>query len=407
MKILIINHYSGSPSYGMEYRSFYFAKEWTQMGHKLLIVTASFTHLRSKQFIIKDRAEKINIEGIEHLVLHTPQYKNNNYKRIINILFFLLRLFQNWKKIAEDFNPNIIIVSSTFCFDIYTARKIANFSNSKLVFEVHDLWPLSPMELGDYSKYHPYIYLMQKAENYAYKHSSSVVSILPKTESYMLEHGLAAGKFVYIPNGICIDDWNNELELPETITEVIKNLKLNGTKILAYAGNHGIANALGNLIDAMVQLQSEKIVLLMIGNGQEKKNLIKQSKSNQLENVIFLPAIAKTYMPSLLEKMDILFISLQNQPVFRFGISPNKLIDYMMAGKPIIQAINAGNDIVKEAKCGISIDPENTDQIVSAVKSLLIKPDSELTEMGRLGREYCLKNHDFKILAKKFLDAIE
>ena len=164
MNILVINHYAGAPSLGMEYRHYYLAREWQRSGHKVLIVTASYTHLRSKQFHLNKKVEKINVEGVCYIVIKTPAYEGNNYKRILNILTFVFRLKRNWGKIAKEFKPEIVITSSTYCFDIYSSRKIALLSGAKLVFEVHDLWPLSPMELGKISKWHPYINLMQRAE---------------------------------------------------------------------------------------------------------------------------------------------------------------------------------------------------------------------------------------------------
>ena len=406
MNILVINHYAGAPSLGMEYRQYYLAREWQKAGNNVMIVTASHTHLRSKQFSVSSRIEKQVVEDVNYLVFKTPSYEGNNYKRILNIVSFILTLKRNWKKIAKGFNPDIVITSSTFCFDIYSSKKMADFTDAKLVFEVHDLWPLSPKELGGYSKWHPYIFLMQRAENFAYKYSDKVVSILPKTIDYMLEHGLRRDKFVHIPNGISIDDWKTENELPLEISELLENLKQQKNKIIGYAGNHGIANALNNLIDAMKLLKDKRVVLLLIGKGQEKQNLMKRVKEESITNVFFVSAVPKPIIPSLLDKLDILYVGLQNQPVFRFGVSPNKLIDYMMVGKPIIQAINAGNDMVSEAGCGITIEPENTSVIVSAIKTLTSLSENDLLEIGKKGKEYCLKNHDYKVLAKRFIDSL-
>ena len=406
MNILVINHYAGAPSYGMEYRQYYLTREWQRAGHNVLIVTASYTHLRSKQFPVSKKLEKILIEGINYLVLDTPYYEENNYKRIFNILSFILLLKRNWEKIATDFSPNVVITSSTFCFDIYSSKKIADKSGAKLVFEVHDLWPLSPMELGSYSKWHPFIFLMQRAENYAYKYSDKVVSILPKTLDYMIDHGLKKDKFVHIPNGICMEEWKIDNKIPLELSALLNNLKQQKKIIIGYAGNHGIANALNNLVDAMKSLQNENVVLLLIGKGQEKQNLKKRVREKNITNVHFISAVPKTVIPSLLDKLDILYVGLQNQPVFRFGISPNKLIDYMMAGKPIIQAINAGNDMVSEAGCGVSIEPENTEAIVNAIRHLITQTQESLIELGTRGKDFCTKNYDYKILANKFLEIL-
>ena len=407
MNILVINHYAGAPSRGMEYRQYYLAREWQRAGHNILIVTASYTHLRSKQFPVSEKIEKILIEGINYLVLKTPSYEENNYKRIFNILAFLYGLKRNWKKIVNEFNPNVVIASSTFCFDIYSSKKIADISGAKLVFEVHDLWPLSPIELGGYSRWHPYIFLMQRAENFAYKYADKVISILPKTLDYMIDHGLKKDKFVHIPNGICTGEWKIDSEIPVEISELLDNLRQRKKIIIGYAGNHGIANALNNLIDAMEALQNENVFLMLIGKGQEKQNLMKRVREKNITNVHFISAVPKTVIPSLLDKLDILYVGLQNQPVFRFGISPNKLIDYMMAGKPIIQAINAGNDMVTEAGCGISIEPENTKAVINGIRHLITQSEEKLIELGNRGKDYCVKNHDYKVLANQFLEALQ
>jgi glycosyltransferase involved in cell wall biosynthesis len=104
--------------------------------------------------------------------------------------------------------------------------------------------------------------------------------------------------------------------------------------------------------------------------------------------------------------MDILYIGWRRSPLYRFGVSPNKLFDYMMAGKPIINAISAGNDLVAESGCGISIPPEDPVAIAEAIKKLIDMSPLEREEMGRRGREYVIKNHDYKVLAKRFLEAM-
>jgi glycosyltransferase involved in cell wall biosynthesis len=406
MRILIINLYAGAPSMGMEYRPYYLANYWKKAGHKVLIVTASHHHLRSKQFESVKDIEKQNVDGIDYLVFKTPDYSRNTLKRVLNIFVFLRKLSTSKKRIAAEFNPDIVIASSTFVFDIYSAKKIASICNSKLVFEVCDLWPLSIIELGGFSKWHPFVMAMQMAENYAFKHTDKVVTVLPEAKDYMVEHGLKPEKFIYVPNGIVVEDWNIENEIPHWLIEMISKIKLQNKKIIGYAGNHGVANALFPLIDAMQILQNDNVDLLLIGRGQEKENLKLKVKQQNLNNVHFIDPLPKTIIPALLDKLNILYIGLQNQPVFRFGISPNKLMDYMMAGKPIIQAIKAGNDITTEAKCGISIEPENSKAIADAVKYLLSLSDEELMELGENGRRFCLKYHDYQILSKKFLDAI-
>jgi glycosyltransferase involved in cell wall biosynthesis len=402
MNILLINHYAGSPEMGMEYRPYYLAKEWIKEGHKVLIAGATYSHLRKKQ------PEKgwQKIEGIDYYWIKTNRYKNNGIGRIISMFLFVFQLFFASKP-YKKFKPDIVIASSTYPLDIYPAHKIARQCHAKLIYEVHDLWPLSPMELGGYSKHHPFIMIMQWAENFAYRHVDKVVSILPCAEEHMREHGLKAGKFVHIPNGIILNDWKFPIELPEEHLTLLTELKAEGKFIIGFAGSHGIANSLDIIIKVVASLIDESINLVLVGNGAEKERLQKYVIDNNISNIYFLPPVNKLAIPSLLKLMDALYIGLQKQPLFRFGISPNKIFDYMMSGKPIIQAINAGNNIVKEAKCGLSVKPDNVEDITSAICKLYQMPEEERKEMGENGRRYVLEHHTYDILGIHFLNIMD
>ena len=125
------------------------------------------------------------------------------------------------------------------------------------------------------------------------------------------------------------------------------------------------------------------------------------------ENVEFLPAVKRDEVPELLAQFDALYVGLQRQPLFRFGVSPNKLMDYMMAGKPVIFAIDAGNDMVAEAGCGVSIPPEDSAAIAGAAEQLAAASKEELTAMGERGHRFILENYEYDVLAKKFIDVFE
>jgi glycosyltransferase involved in cell wall biosynthesis len=148
-------------------------------------------------------------------------------------------------------------------------------------------------------------------------------------------------------------------------------------------------------------------MFIIVGNGPEKNKLIKLSNDLELSNIVFFVSVKRRYIPSLLSCFDSLYIGLQRQPLFRFGISPNKLLDYMMAGVPVIQAVAAGNDIVSEAKCGITVEPEDIQAVAQAVMQLYRLSDKERKVLGKSGRKYVMKNHDYKKLAGNFLNILE
>ncbi len=404
MNILLINHYAGSPKHGMEYRPFYLAREWVKLGHQVTIVGASQSHLRSKQPDTKGNITKQQIEGIRYVWLKTPSYRGNGMGRVLNMLTFIMRLFLFSSRIIAGCKPDCVIASSTYPLDIYPARYIARRNKAKLIYEVHDLWPLSPIELGGMSPWHPFIMVMQMAENFAYCVSDRVVSMLPKAADHMREHGMVSEKFSYVPNGIDINEWEGLRGfLPEEHNTILSNLRKKDQFIVGYAGSHGVSNALHYFIEAAALVKGQSVSFVLVGQGPEKEELQIQAMDLGISNIVFLPAVSKSAISTLLDFMDILYIGWNRIPIYRFGISPNKLFDYMMAGKPVIHGIEAGNDLVAESGCGISIPPENPEAIATAIIKLKNMTQAERVGMGLKGREYVMKNHDYKILAKKFI----
>lgn len=407
MRILLINHYAGSPKLGMEYRPYYFAKYWQKKGHKVTIISASNSHLRTSQPQILKNIQEEEIDGIKYIWVKTPRYIGNGLGRISNMIIFIIKLYFKASFFSKLVSPNVVIASSTYPLDFLPAKRISDITKAKLIFEVHDLWPLSPLELGGYSNYHPFIIVLQWAENFAYKNCDCLVTMLPKTLEYMVLHGLRPDKFHYIPNGIDIKEWKNNKPIPEEYEILIQGLKAKGNSLIAYTGAHGIANDLDSLIEAANLMKNLKVSFLLVGSGSEKERLEKKASFYKLTNLFFLKSIPKNSIPTFLEKMDILYIGLKKQSLFRFGISPNKLIDYLMAGRPIIQAIEAGNDIVSEAMCGISIESENPVKIKESILKLINLPSHDKSILGKNGKNYALKNHEYGSLSDKFLKIIE
>lgn len=404
MNILLINHYAGSPEYGMEFRPYYMCKEWVKRGHKTLIIGGSHSHLRKQQPVKKTES----IDSVNYTWVKLNKYNGNGFGRIVSMGMFIFKLGLNFKKYLGDFVPDVVIASSTYPLDIYPAKCISKHYGAKLIYEVHDLWPLSPIELGGYSPDHPFIKVMQKGEDDCYKYVDAVESMLPKAEEHMKEHGLADGKFHYVPNGVVLEDWDNPTAvLPEQHEVLLRQLKENGKFIVGFAGAHGIANSLYAAIDAVAPLADQEVVFVLTGTGPEKEKLIAYAKERQIRNVYFLPAVNKQIIPALLSRMDVLYIGLQRESLFRFGISPNKLFDYMMAGKPVVQAIDAGNNIVAEANCGLCAEPDNREEIGRAIVKLKSMTPSEREQLGLNGRSFVLANHTYGILAERFLNVME
>lgn len=406
MNIMLINHYAGSSKYGMEFRPYYLAKEWVEFGHNVNIIAGSYSHLRRVNPDFKGNVNKEEIDGINYFWMKTPKYKKNGVKRFLNMFTFLFQVIRNKKTFIKS-NPDIVIASSTYPLDIFPAYLIAKRTGAKLIFEVHDLWPLTPIEVGGMSRFHPFIMLLQFAENFACRKSDFVVSLLPKADRYLVDHGMLPSKFYHLPNGINLEEWNNPTVIPDEHEKIISELRKQGKFIIGYAGSHGLANALEYLVEAAKLIKDkQEIAFVLVGEGPEKELLKQKVIKNKMNNIFFLSQVPKRSIPNLLKKMDALFIGWKRVSLYRFGVSPNKLLDYMMSGKPIIHSIEAANDLVAESGCGISVAPENPVEIVEAINKLINMDRVKQEEMGLKGKEYVLQNHDYKVLAKEFVNLV-
>lgn len=406
MNILLINHYAGSPRHGMEYRAYYLAREWVRAGHRVQIVAASYSHVRSRQPEVGRQPLDEFIDGIAYRWLPTPRYQGNGVGRLRNIWAFLKGVWRDTPRLRAEFEPDVVVASSTYPMDIYVARRIAGRS-ARLVYEVHDLWPLSPIELSGMSPRHPWALLCQKAENDAYRDADVVVSMLPKVAQHAQAHGLDLRKLHIVPNGIALDEWQGpKVPLAAELATHIAVQRAAGKTVVGYAGSHGLPNALDVLLDAAVLMTNESIAFVLVGDGLEKARLERRVKDEGLVNVAMFAPIPKAQIPSLLSQIDFAYVGWQRVPIYRFGIAPNKLMDYMMAGCPVLHSVEAGNDPVADAGCGLTVAPEAPAAVAQGLRELAAKTPDERAAMGARGRAFVLAHHTYPVLAQRFIDAV-
>jgi glycosyltransferase involved in cell wall biosynthesis len=412
MNILLINHYAGSVRHGMEYRPYYLAREWVRLGHRVTIVASSESHVRSQAPLLEGSTRlDETIDGIDYLWLATPPYRGNGLARIRNMGAFVTRLLRDGEHLAATLRPDVVIASSTYPLDIWPAHRIARRAGARLLFELHDLWPLTPMELGGHSRWHPFIMLLQAAENFACRRADAVISILPKVRGHLEAHGMAPDKLHLVPNGVDPDEWTDAPDgatgrLAPELDDALDELRRRGTFVVGYAGTHGISNALGVLLEAAAHLKDQPIAFVLVGSGPEKPALLRRAAELGLANVQFFDPIPKAQVPALLRRFDLAYIGWQRQPLYRFGISPNKLIDYMMAARPVLHAVEAGNDPVAEAGCGLTVPPENPHAVAEGIRALRALEAERRAALGQRGRAYALANHTYPVLGQRFLNAL-
>ncbi len=407
MNILLINHYAGSLRHGMEYRPFYLAREWVRLGHRVRIIASSQSHIRSQAPHLngQGRLDEV-IDGVEYRWIATPAYRGNGAARVINMFAFVSRLYLQSSQLAQGFAPAVVIASSTYPLDIWPAHSIARKAGARLLFELHDLWPLSPMELGGYSRWHPFIMLLQAAENFACRHADAVVSILPKVREHLEDHGMAPHKLHIVPNGADPAEWLADAPaLPGLAGARLAALRRQGKFIVGYAGTHGVANALDTLLDAARLVGDERIAFVLVGGGPAKEALISRARALKLKNVHFFDPVPKEHVPALLRCFDVAYIGWQRQRLYRYGIAPNKLIDYMMAGCPILHSVDAGNDPVADAGCGLTVAPQDPQAVVRGLLALFMLSPKERTALGQRGRAFAMSNLSYPVLGRRFLQA--
>lgn len=405
MDIVFIAHYAGSPKHGMVYGHYHLAREWVNLGHKVTIVTASYAHTRFNQPEIKCRITEEFIDGIRYLWIRTPSYDaSGNIARVVNIFSFVMQCF--FRRLPID-EADVVICSSHHPFAIYPARKLARKFKARLVFEVRDLWPLTLIELGGTSANHPFIRLMQNAEDYAYRIADKVVSVLPFAKEYMVEHGMNPDKFLFVPNGVDLAETNKEELLPATHQNRLEELKAAGKFLIGYAGKIGLSNVLHPFIEGVAKSGDANVHAVILGEGALLPELRKFAKDLDIEErVTFLGPVSRTRILHFLSFMDVAYVGYQKQPLYRFGISPTKINDYMLAAVPIIYSVEAPGDSVAESGAGISCRAEDGDAICDAILALRKLNQRELQAMGLKGREWLIANRDYKMLARRFLDNV-
>lgn len=414
MNILLINHYAGSPEMGMEFRPWYFAREWIKLGHKVDIIAADFSHLRRKNPEVARDWQKEDIDGITYHWIKTGTYEGNGVSRALTMERFTRRIWEYSGWIVRDLRPDIVICSSTYPLDTYAGQRIRSTAERMgmkkpvLVQEVHDMWPSTLTEIGGMSKANPFVVVMQAAENSAYRHSDRVIAMQPFSEPYMREHGLAEGKFTHIPLGIDLSEWDNAAELERSHSEAIEEFRKRYPFILGYFGGHAMSNALDVLMDtaALSKERGKSFGFVLVGSGVEKPGLMGRAEAEGLDNVLFLDPVPKTQIPALTDMFDAIYIGLKRSPLYeKFGLCMNKMADSMMSGKPVICSITAPSTWVTESGCGITVPAEEPEAVLEAAGRIAAMGGEERRLMGEKGRKYCEENLEVGYLAEKMLNA--
>jgi glycosyltransferase involved in cell wall biosynthesis len=412
MKRWILNHYAHPPDSPGSTRHYDLARELVERGHQVSIFASSFGHRtrQEERLTKKQNYRRENINGVEFIwVRTTPYYRGNDWRRVVNMLSYGRRVAALGRRLQEK--PDVILASSPHPFAGLAGHLLSRRKESKFIFEVRDLWPQTLVEIGGYSHRSPVVAFLRILERFLYRRAKKIVVLLPEAPKYITGLGIPADKIVYIPNGVSFELFANAgTSLPPELDKTIATLKSKRKLIVGYTGAHGIVNALDTIIEAAKILQDreiDRVHFLMVGDGPEKKGLMTKAKKYKLENLSFYSSVPKYSMPALLKSIDIAVRAGRKTGLGRYGMLPNKVFDYMASAKPIIWTNNSVENPVAKANCGISVAPEDAEQMAKAILELNSLSDSKRRETGKRGHDYIMNYHSIPVLADRLLKIIE
>lgn len=401
--IWIVNQYASTTETGIGGRHFYLAQELAKQGHKVYVIASSANHLLHTVPKLTGDFTFEPVAGFTFVWVKMPHYSEAHSKqRALNWFLFPWRI-QKLAKLIKD-KPDAVLCSSPSPIAFLGAQRLAKKFKAKLVFEVRDIWPLTLTEVGGYSSKHPFIRFMQWVENKAYRDSDRVVSNLKNSVEHMVEHGLNRDKFTWVANGFSLDEVNQKVPLSKEAEQQLPKNKF----IVGYTGTLGVANSMDVLLKAAELLKDNAdIAFVLVGRGKEKETLQAQAREKNLTNVIFIDPIPKVQIQAMLNQFDACYIGLTKDPLFRFGVSPNKLFDYLYSGKPILYGIDSGEyEPVAEAQAGLQLEPENPQALAAAILQLYQMPEEQRQDMGNNGRKAALEEYEYGSLAKKLAEVL-
>lgn len=401
MRILILSQTAGSRLHGMVLRNYTMAREWVRQGHDVTIIASANYHGRILQPATAGRITEETIDDIRYLWLWGPSYsQRDTVRRVLAMAVFEIQC--RLARLGRQRPYDVIVCSSPPPFSIYLGHRLAKAWGARLIFDVRDLWPLSLIELGGLSRRHPFIRLVQHAEDFACRKADLVTAVPGNCESYLRSRGLGEGKFLHIGNGIIPDQLAVE-PMPRTHAALLRQLRESGAFIIGYAGAIGLANAMHSVIEALARLP-ERFHLVIVGDGAFRTQLIDLSRRLGIAHrVHLLPPVSRSQVADILREVDVAYVGLQNIPLYEYGASLTKLNDYMLAEKPILYAGNDPDNAVARSGCGISCTPEDPESIAEGLRALAGLSDEERRLMGMKGKSWALENnmvsrHAFTIL---------
>jgi len=403
-KVWLINQFANTPDLPGHTRQYEIAKYLVKKGWEIEVFASDF-NLSERRYTKLNNFQLKKTQIFSGIIWHwlwAAPYKKNNWKRYINLFSFCIHLAFRFigknRFLLHHFNkytnPDIILASSPQLPAAFICLIFSKIFKKTFILEVRDLWPQVLIDQSHTKKDSFLIKLLTRIEKKLYEEADHVIVLAYGCIDYVKERG--AKNVTFLPNGPDLKVFKQ--------AEIQDHIELFDTKNplkILYSGAHGESNNLSNVLQAAKLLKNRPVVFTFIGNGPEKLNLMRQSKF--LKNVIFKDPIPKSEMPHMISKFDAILVSLKDIPLFRYGVSPNKLYDAYAIGRPVITTVaGAINNEIEKYKLGFTAPPNNPEALANAIIKLLNTSIKDRKAMGNRARSLAENKYSRQIVNDAF-----
>lgn len=378
-------------------RGYLIMRELGRMGHNCVVVTSDSNSLAA----VPKLSSPLLIEQADGMTvcwLRTLKYTvAKSPRRILSWLHFEWRL----GRISRDLlpRPDVVIVSSLSLLTILNGFRLRRIYGCRLILEIRDIWPLTITEEGGFSRWNPLVILLQGIEWLGYRYADEIVGTMPNLGEHVAQVLGYRRATHCIPMGVDELSLSTNEDLPE---EYAESHFPAGKFIVAHAGTIGITNALETFLLCAERMERRtEIYFVIVGEGDLRP--LYEDRFGHLTNLGFAPKVKKSQVQAVLARCDLLYFSVHRSAVWRYGQSLNKVVDYMLAGKPIVASYTGYRSMIDEAMCGSYVEAGDVDALYSEILRIAELTAEERHAMGTAGRAWLLKNRTYSSLAKGYL----
>jgi len=397
MNIWFFNHYAVPPSLYPLARPSHFARYLQKKGHTVTIFAASSVHLSDQNLIVDNSPMKAKkIEGLRYVFLKARNYQGNGIQRILNFFDYTIRLFTQTGKFKK---PDVIMATSVHPLACVAGILLAKKYHCRCVVEIADLWPLTLVEYGAIKEQQFITRVLYALEHWIYKKADAIVFTMQGGKQYIQDMGwskdIDLDKIYYINNGVDLELYQKQEKVEVYIDPDLD--RKDSFKVM-YTGSMGIANSVYDILNAANLLKEEKnIHFLLFGGGYQEEELKKYCKEKQITNVQFKGKVNKKYIPNILSKGNVNILTSPSDKVTYYGLSMNKMFDYLASGRPTISNIKTNYDILTDNCCGVTVEPGNAALLADAIREFYNMEPSKYQDYCSCARETA-KKYNFKYL---------